>query len=206
MAAVDVESLAAPISAEQPSGPNLEYDREFAALEQAALGTPEKQVGPNIVPAQEPDWKALGKQATAVLGRSRDLRVTSHLTKALLRTAGIAGFAEGLALTRTLVERHWDTVHPQLDPDDGNDPTMRVNTLAGLADDATLAALRATPLVDARGVGRFSLRDIAVATGEAPAAPDQPKPEMSAIDAAFTAVDLDTLSRPRRPCAARGSR
>jgi type VI secretion system protein ImpA len=192
--AVDVDSLAGPISAEQPSGPNLEYDREFGLLERAAVGTPEKQVGENILPAQEPDWKVLVKQATAVLERSRDLRVASHLTKALLRTAGLAGFADGLALTRALVDRHWDTVHPQLDPDDGNDPTMRVNTLAGLADDATMAALRATPLVDARGVGRFGLREIAIATGEAPAQPDQPKPDPSAIDAAFTAVDLEALS------------
>src|SRR6185295_2726517 len=91
--------------------------------------------------------------------------------------------------------RYWDSVHPQLDPDDGNDPTMRVNTLVALRDeDAILRAARETPLVVSRTLGRFSLRDVLIATGQlsAPTA-DAAPPEVSNIDAAAMDANLETL-------------
>src|SRR5262245_7097487 len=122
-----MEAFLAAVTPEDPSGPNLEYDGAFTELERIAQGKPEQQIGDTVVPAEEPDWKAVEAQSSDILLRSKDLRVAAHLTRARLHTGGLIGFSEGLALLRGLVEGYWDAVHPRLDPDDGNDPTMRVN-------------------------------------------------------------------------------
>jgi type VI secretion system protein ImpA len=194
MAFVSVGELLAPISVEDASGPNLEYDPEFAKLERTAQGKPEQQMGSTIVPAEDPDWKAVSKDAQALLGRTKDLRVAVHLAKASLRLGALEGFSEALAVLRGLVDGYWDTVHPRLDPDDDNDPTMRVNALAALVDGPTLAAVRATPIVSSRALGRFSLRDIAVATGEVPPPEGQQPPSMANIEGAFDSIEPEALT------------
>lgn len=191
---VSVGELLAPISAEQPSGPNLEYDADFAKLERAAQGKPEQQMGATVVAAEDPDWKVVSRDSQALLARTKDLRVATHLTKALLRTGGLEGFSEGLYVLRGLVEGFWDTVHPMLDPDDNNDPTMRVNALAALCDAPTVMAVRVTPLVVSRTLGKYSLRDIAVATGEMPQVNKDEPLTMTTIDGALDSIELAVLT------------
>lgn len=196
MASIDIHGLLAEISAEAPCGDDLEYDPAYGELERATQGKPEQQFGGTIVPAEEPDWARVEREALALLGRTRDLRVAAHLTRALARTQGWEGFRDGLTLIQGLLERYWDSLHPQLDPDDDNDPTLRVNTLVTLLDpEATLEGLRLAPLVGARGLGTFSLRDLQIAAKELPAPkdPKTPPPEPSLIAAAFQETDLDSL-------------
>jgi type VI secretion system protein ImpA len=93
-----------------------------------------------------------------------------------------------------LLDSFWEAVHPQLDPDDGNDPTGRVNILSALCDaDLIVRPLRETPLVSARGLGQYNLRDYEVATGKAQAAADANPAPISAIDAAFLDVEPEQL-------------
>ena len=64
--------------------------------------------------------------------------------------------------------RLWDSVHPQLDASDNNDPTMRLNALAPLtALDAGLADLRAAALAAVRG--SLTVRDLELGLGLAAA-------------------------------------
>jgi type VI secretion system protein ImpA len=98
-----------------------------------------------------------------------------------------------LAVLRGLVERYWDGVYPRLDPDEENDPTIRLNVLVGLCDSAVTDRLRMVHLVTARSFGRFSLRDLAVASGELPPTPGVEPPTNSAIDGAFAEVALEEL-------------
>ena len=129
MAVMDLGTLLAPISDTAPSGPNLEYDPAFAALVRAAEGRPEQEMGGVITPAEPPEWGAVLEKGLELLGRTKDLRVAVHVSRALLHRRGLAGFVEGLALIRGLVENQWASVHPELDPDDNNDATMRVTAL-----------------------------------------------------------------------------
>jgi type VI secretion system protein ImpA len=199
MSAVDLDSVFAPISPDDPCGADVEYHPAFAEIERTAQGKPEQQIGSTIVAAEEPDWKLLQKQAIDLLARSKDLRVAAHLAKALLRTAGWSGFAQGLALLRGLVERYWDGVYPRLDPSDDNDPTMRVNVLTSIADPAVLSALRSTPLIVSRALGRFSLKDIEVASGDAPApAGGGEPPTLATIEAAVREGDPAALDETMR--------
>jgi type VI secretion system protein ImpA len=164
MPSAEIEVLLAPIGPQDPCGADLEYgDPGFAELERSVQGKPEQQIGNTVVPAAEPDWRTVERQATQLLGRTKDLRVSAHLANALLRTRGLRGLADGLGLLGKLVESYWEGLHPRLDPEDGHDPTMRVNILASLAAPPVLAAVRTTPLVVSKALGSFALKDIEAA-------------------------------------------
>ena len=196
MSVIEIEALLSDIAADTPCGEDLEYDPLFAEMEKLAQETPERQYGDTIIPAEPPDWRGVKKAALSLLERTRDLRVAVYLARALLQSDGFPGFAEGLALVEGLIERYWDGVYPLLDPDDDNDPTLRINTIVALCDsETTLRDLRETPLVSSRAIGRFSLRDVQVATGVlTPVVDDDEElPTQSRLDAAFQDADLEVL-------------
>jgi type VI secretion system protein ImpA len=193
MPAIEIDQFLAPIAPDDACGPNLEYDPAFAELDRLAEGKAEQQIGSTVVPAEDPDWKAVQKAAQALLARSKDLRVATHLCKALLRTSGWPGLAAGLATLRALVEQSWEGVHPRLDPEDDNDPTIRANVLAGLADAAVLTAIRNTPLVSSRTLGRFSLRDVEVAAGDAPPPAEGTAATAASLEGALMDCDIAVL-------------
>jgi type VI secretion system protein ImpA len=195
MSIIDVEQLLQQISDEAPSGEDLEYDPAYGEMARAAEGRAAQQMGDSVVEAEEPDWRSVRNMATELLARSKDLRIGVQLTRALLNTDGVVGLSDGLEVTRRMLDQFWDNLHPQLDPDDDNDPIMRINTLVSLTDrDTMLADVRKAPLVSSRGLGRFSLRDIEIATG-AVQAPEGAEnlPSIEGIDAAFMDADLDEL-------------
>src|SRR5262245_12047217 len=186
MTVLDVDQLLAPVSADAPCGENLEYDADYAAMEQAAAGKPEQQFGATVIPGEEPDWKEVRAKAIELLGRTKDLRVGMNLVRAATWTDGLAGLGDGMAVLSGLIETFWAAAHPQLDPDDDNDPTLRLNTIAGLADATSmLRAVQTATLVASRGLGKFSYRDVQVASGELPPLPGAEKIEQSSIDGAF---------------------
>jgi type VI secretion system protein ImpA len=130
-----------------PCGPDLEYDEQFMALVSSAARKPEQQYGDTIIPAAEPDWEAVVEQATQLLQRSKDLRTTLLLTRALTRLKDVRGLAQGLELSRRLLEQHWDDVHPRLIYDGSPDPMFRSSALAALADpEGLLRDVRAATL------------------------------------------------------------
>jgi type VI secretion system protein ImpA len=123
-----------------------------------------------------------------------DFRIGVLVAGTLLRTDGWAGLADGLAYVRGMVSTFWDGAHPALDPDDGNDPTRRVNVLATLvAPDSILKTIRETPIVESNVLGRFSLRDVMIASGQIPAPTGTEPPTTALIDGAMMAADLDDL-------------
>ena len=192
----NLESLLQPISADAPCGADLEYDPAFLELDRLSETKPEQQMGDTIVPAQEPDWKVVSERALELLAKTKDLRVAVRLTRARLNIEGLPGFADGLTVVRGVVESFWDGFYPRLDPDDGNDPTFRVNILMSLCDGSMFVdRIRTAPLVAARSFGRFSLRDIAIATGELPPLPGEEAPKTSAIEGAFTECELSELQK-----------
>lgn len=194
MSVLDLESLIAPLSSDAPGGENLEYDPAFIELEKLMQGKPEVQYGDTVVPAEPPDWKQTRRIALELCERTRDLRVAMHLCRTLLHTDGWPGFADGVVLLKGYVGALWSSVHPQLDPDDDNDPTFRVNVLASLCDASTvLREARDVPLVSSRAHGRFSLREIEMALDEAPPPKEGEKPSLSTIEAAFLDEPLEAL-------------
>ncbi|WP_020157166.1 type VI secretion system protein TssA [Methylobacter marinus] len=192
--AVDLESYLEAIDPENVCGDDLEYDADFIALEQAIKGKPEQQVGDTIQEAEPPNWREIRKSAEQLLTRTRDLRVLISLLRALIATEGFAGFNDGISLIKALVEQRWDSIYPQLDPDDDNDPTERVNILMSLCDHETiLRPLQQTPLIESKGLGRFNLRDVSIATGKITVANNDSGISSSTIDAAVQDSDPENL-------------
>ncbi|MDH3351693.1 MAG: type VI secretion system protein TssA [Gammaproteobacteria bacterium] len=195
MSVIDVDQLVAPLAEDSPSGENLEYEPEFGELERTAQGTDEHVMGDEVVAAQEPDWSAVLEQAQELLGRTKDLRIAVLLARAALNRHGPAGLADGTAVIRGLLEQQWETVHPQLDAEDNDDPTFRVNSVLPLGDkNGILRDLLKMTLVSSKAVGRFSLRDIRVANGDLQPLKDQESvPDAALINAAFMDCDLEEL-------------
>ena len=177
---MSLEQWLAPVSAESPCGPNLEYDAQFLALEESVRTQPKQEFrredGATIeVEGAEIQWPVVLDQAQSLLTRSKDLRVALLLTRALLHQEGYRGIALGLELIRRLLQEQWLGLHPGLDPDDG-DPTMRLNALASLnALDAIAGDVRASNILDSRQHGQLSVRDLEIAQGRLEVAPEEVK-------------------------------
>ncbi|MCA9132276.1 MAG: type VI secretion system protein TssA [Planctomycetales bacterium] len=210
----EIEKLLEPISPESPCGLDLEYDAQFGELERAAQEKAEQQFGSTIVGAETADWKAVRKHALGLLERTKDMRVVIYLARSSLNLEGLPGFQSALQLLRGYVENFWDSVHPELDHDDNDDPTYRTNTLITLCDEqTTLRELREAPLVSSRALGQFSLRDIEHAreasepaeassassgawadeSSEGGADSADSGPTMATIEAAFTDASIEEL-------------
>lgn len=195
MATLDTGTLLADLSPDSPGGIDVEYDPAFLELETAVSGKPDVQYGDTVVAATEPDWKAAEALALGLLEKSHDLRVAAHLTRTLLNQHGFAGFADGLALLEGMLERCWDHLYPQLDPDDDNDPTARVNVLAMLVEQSgTLNDVRNTPIIGSRVSGIVSLRDIEYATGEVAPPAGVSAPTLSSLDGIVASMQDDAVA------------
>ena len=202
--AIDVESLLFEVSPESPCGEDLSYDAAFLELENMVRT---KSAGGVVEGAEEaieePNWREVREKSLELLRRSKDLRVALYLALGLLKTDGLAGLRDGLAVLRGLLERFWDNLYPQLDPDDNNDPLERINILQSLSPSTVSTQdpmkfkqrLAEVSLCNSAQMGRFSLRDIQVAKGEIALAAGEGAgvPDASVIDAAFQDTATDEL-------------
>jgi len=163
----DVEALLAETAVMPPTGIDLEYDAGYVEFEELTGDKPERQFDSN---PEEPPWRDILERAVELLAKSKDLRVAIAYTRAAAHVQGVAGFLAGLRLLLGLLDRYWDTLYPQLDADENNDATLRVNALAALADAYSPFAERTTLLYDLRLAqvsrtksGLLRVRDILIA-------------------------------------------
>lgn len=183
----DPTALAAPLGPEAPAGPDLSYDADFLALEQAGAGRPEQQYGDTVIAAEPPDWPTVGTLALALAGRTRDLRVLVWLARARARQQGLAGYAAVLSAMRRCCDDLWPHLHPELEDDGSPDATMRLNALAPLAAaEAGLADLRQCALAPQRGSLR--LRELELGLGAATADADESCPTADGVRQALQAL------------------
>ncbi len=196
---MQLDEYLTPRANDGPSGANLEYDPAFIAMMLAAQPGEERQAGSGILAAEEPNYADAAKKALVVLERSHDLRAGAVLAMAQLKLEGLEGLADATHYLRTCVSDYWDSCHPGLDPDDDNDPTMRITAILALSDPETiLRTLRLTPLTDSPNFGRLNLRDLAIADGEIAAPADATDlPDASRIAAAFRDTRPDVLRQRR---------
>lgn len=142
-AAPGLEELLAPISEEEPAGPDLSHDDRYSRIE---LTYRDADLPPTLSPAgvpEEPDadFSEVVELATEFLGEaSKDLKIAALLTAALIREEGFRGLASGLELLGGLMERYWDTLHPG--------PSGRAAVLSWLGSDDVSYALYFVPLTE----------------------------------------------------------
>jgi type VI secretion system protein ImpA len=194
-------ALREPISPEQPCGVNLEDTAVLAALD--ALRLFGQARSPEAPPDDDGDEKELSKakpplewdkirtDALDGLAKSKDLRLLAYLGTAVLRTNGLAAYCDVLTTASDWLENYWSQVYPALE----EDAIARRNALNCFADPmAVVDRIWRMPVVSSRQHGRFSLRDIEIARGQAQPGVMEAKPDEAAIHSAFAEMPLEELT------------
>lgn len=201
-AELEALALLEPVEGDEPCGENLEDSSLLSDLSDLRLfgqaRSPEALPEP-VAEGQEPDkvkpppdWSEVKANSIRALKKSKDLRPLAYLGAALLRTDGLLPFLDTLSVASQWLETHWDGVYPRVDEEDA---IKRVSALNCLADRmAIVDKVWRTAIVVSRQHGRFSLRDIDLASGQAAPRKDEAKPDEGAIDAALSEMPLDELT------------
>lgn len=188
MSADDHVLSLSPLAGDLPCGANLEYDDLYLKLEELAEGTPDTQMGDSVAEGKDPDFYALRKTCRQLWERTRDLRVACYFTLASLKLEGLQGLRDGIKVIAYLFDELYDGFFPNLDPDDDNDPTERINILAlispvqgSMADTANCCTLlRQIKLCKALP---YTYRDYLVLNGTFEAVEQSDLPDMALFEA-----------------------
>jgi type VI secretion system protein ImpA len=197
----DGQALLQPISPEQPCGVSLDDSMLLSSLDALRLfgqaRSPEAPPDPEgdekeLAKARPPlEWDKIRADALDGLNKSKDLRLLAYLGTASLRTDGLPAFAGVLTTASQWLETYWPQVYPALD----EDAIARRNALNCFADPmAVIDRIWRLPLVTSRQHGRYSLRDIEIARGQATPGALETKPDEAAISNAFKELSLDDLT------------
>lgn len=197
----DARALLEPIPGEQPCGQNPDATGVLGTFDALRLfGQPRSPEAPpdaddgdkEAAKARPPiEWEKIRDQALENLSKSKDLRLLAYLGTALLRTDGLPAFNQTLTTASQWLESYWPQVYPPLD----EDALERRNALNCFADPmAVVDRVWRLPLVVSRQHGRYSLRDIDIARGQAVPGPLEAKPEESSIRLAFKELPVEELS------------
>lgn len=158
--------LLAPIPGDSPVGPDLKYSNEFSEIEWAH-NQGQDAVPPITTPgfpggeAEEHFGHVLELSEEFLQNQSKDLRVASFMTSALLRVGKgededpvgavcFKGLSFGLQLLRGLMEDYWDDLHASV--------PARTAILGVLGSDALTIPVRMVPLTE-WGHTHFHFRD-----------------------------------------------
>src|SRR5262245_47766262 len=194
------EELLEAISPDRPCGDNLEDTDLLASFDTYRLfgqsrpldapAEPNEKRVPK--PLASPEWVEIRDKAREALAKSKDLRLLAHLGTALLRTDGVSGFAATLNVASQWLKMHWTETYPLVD----EDAILRRNALNCFADPmAVVDGLRRVPLVSSRQHGRFSLRDIDIATHQMQPTDGEPVADENQVSAAFGSMPIAALTQ-----------
>jgi type VI secretion system protein ImpA len=186
MSIIDVAALSRPVSADEPGGPDLDLEGDgdhlnFTARVEGVLPTSFASFDRASI-----DFKSEMEAATALLKRTRDLRVLVLLCKLCILDRRLEGFVQGLELSAAWLTEMWDDVHPK--GMDG-DFEFRRGVLLALDDmPHVVMPLQAAPLFETRRAGRVAYRQHLIASGAV-----QPRESESTLTAAQVSAALAEL-------------
>ena len=131
-----LDDINTPVSDNEPAGRDLSLTGELLELELLAKPMPSINVDgkrvANDFSEHEPDWTKLESRCEDLLKVTRDLRIATFYSAALLRAHGIQGLAHGLELIRKMIIASGYRVRPQGAPDDRAVSLERWYTIAAL--------------------------------------------------------------------------
>lgn len=141
---IDLEALLTPIDGDNPSGETLRYEGTFDQIKEARREDEVLAQGDWSRDLKVADWPQVIKLATNALSKkTKDLQIAAWLTEGIVkhdRHDRWVALRDGLHLLRGLHENFWDSVYPEIDPEDDEGPlASRANVLAAF--DARLGAI-----------------------------------------------------------------
>ena len=165
---MELEELLAPVSEEDPCGPDLAYDPERSQLEQAFESSVSIDTSGEAAEAVEIDWRPVIAMIEGQSTRTKDVWLAVYLCRAGARSGQLALVETGAAYLAGLFERYWDKVHPQLEEYGFQGRKGPCESLASHA--PFLLPLQSAPLLEHPRLGRFSGADFERFRSEAEAA------------------------------------
>lgn len=207
-------SLREPVSAEAPSGPDLDENGDAAYADYIALAggrlperffSKESSGSDREVPFDRSriDIEAETRQVNELLERSRDVRLLLFEARFQALSGSFRGFADCLQDVAELVDVFWDSFHPA---PDGDDLSRRQNAIEELEGQVqVILPLTYAPLVGSGGAA-VSYRSYLVASGKARARTDEPVPSidevMEALSSSRSTEQATIVSNALQDCSA----
>lgn len=134
----DVDALLGPVDASAPAGADLRYLPIYDEIKTARRDA-------EADPTELAPWRKVAELVVKAIGRSKDLQLAVWLIEALARIDGFQGASGGLIVLRRMIEQYWDSVYPQIDPED-NEPLGFRRALLDWVDDRLPAIVKTAPL------------------------------------------------------------
>lgn len=155
--ALDLGRLLAPVSDEDPTGPDLAYDPARYEIEQAF--ETEVSIDASGVESQpsEVDWRTVVNRIVEQSDRTKDLWLAVYLCRAGARAGQLETVEVGARLLSGLLETYWPSVHPRLEEYGFQGRKGPCDSLVGQAQ--FLAPLRKINLISHPRLGNFSIND-----------------------------------------------
>ena len=134
---LDFTTLLNPIDGENPSGESLRYDGTYDQIKEARREDEVFAQGDWSRDLKVADWKKVVELATAALtNKTKDLQIAAWLVEGLAKydkQDRWIGLRDGLQLMRSLQESFWETLYPEIDPEDDEGPlAARANVIASM--------------------------------------------------------------------------
>ncbi len=154
------QSILKPSTVHPPCGESLEYDSAFLMLQshlQPRLGA---EYG-DFVEAIEPiNWPEIEREASALLVKSKDVRLVIMLIRCRMRQVGVSALCEGIEALLCLLETWPEALHPQLYDEGEYIPIIRANAFAEMESvEGLMSDFRQQMLPRATGL-QLSVRDV----------------------------------------------
>lgn len=156
--ALDLERLLAPVSDETPAGEDLAYDPERQEIEQAFEGSVSIDTTGATTTAAEVDWRRVVSLIEAQSGRTKDVWLAVYLARAGARMGQLATVEIGVEYLAGLLEKFWDSVHPQLEEYGFQGRKGPCDSLTTIPD--FLAPLDRIMIMEHPRMGRFTVADL----------------------------------------------
>jgi type VI secretion system ImpA family protein len=113
--ALDLDQLLAPVSDEEPAGPDLAYDSGRQTIEQAFETSISIDSSGEESAASDVDWRQIINSIVAQSAQTKDVWLAVYLSRAGALSGDLETVEGGVKYLAGLLEQYWPNVHPQLE-------------------------------------------------------------------------------------------
>jgi type VI secretion system protein ImpA len=120
---IDVAQLLAPITEQDPCGPDLDYDPARTKLNEVFSVSFSEEARGGSGSGQTQDWDAVTSDILKLFTRTKDVALAVYLCRAAAFAQRLDVVEAGAETLHGLLETYWDSVHPIIE--EANSPVRR---------------------------------------------------------------------------------
>jgi type VI secretion system protein ImpA len=113
--AIDLETLLAPVSDEARAGPDLAYDPQRHAIEQAFEASVSIDASGIVDQRPDADWRQILDTIAALGARTKDVWLAVYFCRAAAEAGRLDQVELGVEFLGGLLDGYWEDMHPRLD-------------------------------------------------------------------------------------------